>query len=106
MDTRDDHRNRLPGLLLASVVLSVIPACASTAGPAAGGGQVVAGSPPDRIVYRPAYPIQGTRPLYLKGYAGLSYGPDRQAAPLEPTGYYERPGRPFGWWLHPQNWHQ
>jgi hypothetical protein len=35
------------------------------------------GSAPDttRIAQRPTYPIEGTRPLYLGGYAGANYDP-------------------------------
>jgi hypothetical protein len=35
------------------------------------------GESPDanRVVQRPTYPIEGTKPLYLGGYAGAYYGP-------------------------------
>jgi hypothetical protein len=35
------------------------------------------GDEPDmsRVVQRPTYPIEGTKPLYLGGYAGAYYGP-------------------------------
>jgi len=29
------------------------------------------------VVQRPTYPVEGTKPLYLGGYAGANYGPDR-----------------------------
>ena len=104
MATRDDCRKRLCSLMLASLVLSVVPACTASAGHGVASDQVVAQPAPDRVVMRPAYPIQGTRPIYLKGYAGLRHGPDRQLNTLEPTGYYERTPRPFGWWLRPRAW--
>jgi hypothetical protein len=28
-----------------------------------------------RVAQRPTYPIEGTRPLYLGGYAGANYNP-------------------------------
>lgn len=35
------------------------------------------GARPDasRIAQRPTYPVEGTRPLYLGGYAGANYDP-------------------------------
>lgn len=30
-----------------------------------------------RVVQRPGYPVEGTKPLYLSGYAGANYGPGR-----------------------------
>ena len=29
------------------------------------------------VVQRPTYPVEGTKPLYIGGYAGAYYGPGR-----------------------------
>ncbi|MFO0892996.1 MAG: hypothetical protein U0790_28155 [Isosphaeraceae bacterium] len=53
---------------LAATVVALIPGCASHRS---------MGQPPDatRIAQRPTYPIDGTRPLFLGGYAGANYDP-------------------------------
>jgi len=66
---RSKYTQTLPvGLLCVSVALvGMLPGCASQRiGPA-----------PDatRIAQRPTYPIEGTRPLFLGGYAGADYQP-------------------------------
>jgi hypothetical protein len=88
--------------ILITAAITVAPACQATA---SGGPQGTLG---DRIArrfaYRPAYPgpnpIPGTRPLYLSGYAGARYGPDRVVAPggaLSPTAAYEQ-AQPLPYW--------
>lgn len=48
--------------------------------PGCAGGRTLDGRPDaTRIAQRPVYPIEGTRPLYLGGYAGANY--DRASRP-------------------------
>lgn len=56
------------GVALLITLGGMLPGCA---------GDRSLGSRPDttRIAQRPTYPIEGTRPLFLGGYAGANYDP-------------------------------
>jgi hypothetical protein len=87
--------------LLISGSMVVAPACRANDG---------LGSPSlgDRIVrrfaYRPAFPgpnpVPNTRPLYLSGYAGARYGPDRVTVPASPYSATSAvvPAQPLPYW--------
>jgi hypothetical protein len=87
---------RWPVLALMFVAL---PACRA----AAQDGLVRAPAPAPYAVYRPAYPYPGTRPLFLKTYAGHNYGQGPRAA-YAPTGLLLEYPQPAGlrprrsWW--------
>src|SRR4051812_15538433 len=67
---RTETRSRLATMLSLSMILAVVPACTASAGHgvrrAPAGGAVVSpqGTQP-YIAYRPAYPVPGTKPLFL-----------------------------------------
>ena len=51
-----------------------------------------------RTALRPAYAphwLLRARPMYLSGYAGATYGPQRPRAPLTPTEHLHRPSHFF-----------
>jgi hypothetical protein len=59
-------------LLGISVLLIVLPACQSPGGHGSWFHRQPPGS--SNVVMRPTYPIEGTKPLYISGYAGANYG--------------------------------
>lgn len=86
--------------LLAALVVCLLPGCQSGPGRGAQSTQPPGAPGSDHVVYRPSYAIPGTRPLYLKGYAGAGYAPKANALQaVDPTLSYERPPRRLGWWL-------
>src|SRR5262245_1203530 len=79
--------------LIVAAVLTVLPACSATAGAHRERTNCPTGS--GNIVYRPAYPVLRSKPLYLSNYAGVVYPPIRRRAPLETTAVR----RPFFSWF-------
>ena len=94
------HRTRPPRrscpIASLALVLAIAPACAATAGPKAPCAASPQGSAGANTVYRPVYGAAPTRPLFLSGYAGVNYAAGAPGAVLSPTGYDDRPSRPFG----------
>ena len=67
-------RRRLSALL-ATVAVTLAPACSASAGHKGGTLRPGAASGSGRVAYRPAFPDQPGKAFYLSGYAGANYGP-------------------------------
>src|SRR3954453_13088147 len=73
---RIETRNRLVAIVSLSLVLAIVPACTASAGHGLfrrGWDNVVVQPGPEPlpyVAYRPVFPVPGTKPLYLGGYAG------------------------------------
>jgi hypothetical protein len=107
--SRTEPWSRLAAVVNLSLVLSVVPACTASAGhglfrrPA---GNAVAVAPPTQaapyVAYRPAFPVPGTKPLFLNNYAGANYPSVAPGALLTPTDFRVltgRPARPHRGWF-------
>ena len=67
-------RGRMVRTVAVAALLSVAPACSATAG----GNTWGSGQPSGSLVrraFRPLFEPQRTKPFYLSGYAGATYGP-------------------------------
>ncbi|WP_165231419.1 hypothetical protein [Aquisphaera insulae] len=64
------HVSRRKSFLILGFLAGSVAGCASDR---------FGGPPPDstNVVQRPVYPVPGTKPLYIGGYAGAYYGPTR-----------------------------
>ena len=99
MRPRTESRNRLAAIVSLSLVLAVVPASRASAGHGLlhqpqGNAVVVPGQPRPYYVYRPAYPVPGTKPLTLSNYAGANYPSRAQGAAVTPTEFRVLTGRP------------
>jgi hypothetical protein len=107
---RTAFRGRPAAIVSLFLVLAVVPAGGAKAGhglfqhPTNTGDVVASPAQPQArpyVVYRPAYPIPGTKPLYLSNYAGANYPSRAPGAALTPAEFRMRTGRPsrprWGW---------
>src|SRR4051812_2893629 len=104
--TETTGRNRRVGAIASlGLVLALLPACSASAG-----HNVFRRQPSDAAVpsgqaaqpyvaYRPAYPVRGTKALYLSNYAGANYPSVAPGAVVSPTDFRVLTGRPVRpWW--------
>jgi hypothetical protein len=96
-----ESRNRLVAIMSLFLIMALIPACSASAGhglvrrPPA---EAVVVPPTPYVAFRPAYPVNVNRPLFLGGYAGANYPSNVPGAVVTPTEFRMLTGKPT--WPH------